>query len=91
MIIYNIVSKFFLDEPTYHESAQQIIIDIIKKFGNIYQIFYDLTNKFIKVCLAVYFANAKKLYMSAMKNRKSPTTMPSDPEDLFIKLKNLFI
>lgn len=93
LIIYNIVSKFFLDEPAFHQSSQQIIIEIIRKFGNVYQIFYDLTNKFIKVCLAVYFANAKKLYMSAMKHRKSPTYIPSasDPEDLYMKLKNFFI
>lgn len=45
------------------------------------------------MCLAVHFANAKKIYMNSYKYRKSITgaVAPTDPEDIHMKLKNLLI
>lgn len=93
LIIYNCVSKLFLEEPAYSDFCGQLIIDILRKYGQSIQIFSDLTNKFIKVCLAVHFANAKKLYMNAHKYRKSVSgsVPPLDSEDALMKLKNINI
>lgn len=41
---------------------------ILRKFGKKEMIFYDMTGKFVKVCLAVHFANVKKMSMHKKKS-----------------------
>lgn len=85
LIIYNIVSKLLVEQPAYCGVATQVLIGIIRKFHNDH-IIIDLTIKLIKVCLAMHFANVKRL---ASKRKSVTGTSKIDTDDVLSKSKNI--
>ena len=58
--IYNLVSKSFVEETGLGRELTLLMVQIINNFAS-EEILIDMTGKLIKVCLALYFANAKKM------------------------------
>jgi len=60
-MIYDIVSKTFME--TYHLAGHitKLIVRIVDLFARTEPIVEELTIKLIKVCLAIHHANTKKL------------------------------
>ena len=59
-MIFAIVSKIFVEENEYSESCSYILISISKKLSKDRD-FEEPASKLIKVILAIYFANIKKI------------------------------
>lgn len=65
------------------DSISNILDAIIRKFES--KIIFDLTVKFVKVCLAVYYANLRKLNYS---KSLVEGTVKLDKSNVFYKAKN---
>lgn len=84
LVIYNVVSKLLVEEPAFVVVCTDILLTMIRKFSN-EAILVDLTIKLIKVCLAIHFANVKRL---SVKRRSVTGTTKIDSEDAVFKSKN---
>ncbi len=62
MRVYNIITKVFVEEVGSFESISNILETIITKHDS--KIIFDLNVKFVKICLAIYYANIRKLNYS---------------------------
>lgn len=81
--VYNIITKIFVEEIGYCDFITTIIGTILKRFED--SIFFDLTVKFIKICLAVHHANLRKLNYS---KSLIEGTIKIDKTNVFFKAKN---
>ncbi len=88
MIIYNIVSRTLLEDPSLSLWIGDFISSIVNKYSN-EEIIIDMTLKLLKVCLAVHYANVKKIVLS----KRSVTGGSKGPSDelVLMQLKNLTI
>lgn len=60
LIIYNLISRALIEGVGYSQVIADILLDIIVKFKE-EDIVLDMTIKLVKVCLAIHFANVKKM------------------------------
>lgn len=58
--IYNMASRIFVEDVGLGFELSNILIQVISAFKE-EEIIIDMTVKLVKVCLALYFANIKKL------------------------------
>lgn len=87
LIIYNLISKNLIEENTFVVLITKLLGELISRFKE-EEIVVDLTVKLVKVCLAIYYANFKKL----TEKRKSMTKREKlEGEELMAKLKNVHI
>ena len=77
------MTKLFVEEVGGVESISSIIETIVRRFDT--KIIFDLTVKFAKVCLAVYYANLRKLNYS---KSLIDGTIKLDVSNIFYKAKN---
>ena len=59
MRVYNIITKLFVEEAGNPEIISNIIETLIRRFDS--KIMFELNVKFIKVSLAIFYANIRKL------------------------------
>ena len=81
--VYNIITKIFVEEVGSGEAISNILQILIRKFDS--KIVFDLNVKFIKVCLAIYYANIRKLNYS---KSLIEGTVKLDYSNAFYKAKN---
>lgn len=60
MAIFNMVSRAFVEDTGFGREIVDLMMKIVGKYRE-EEILTDMTGKLIKVCLALYFADAKKL------------------------------
>ena len=84
--VYNIITKLFVEEVGSCEAICNIVEVLIRKFDS--KIIFDLNVKFVKVCLAIYYANIRKLNYS---KSLIEGTVKLDSANAFYKAKNLEI
>lgn len=60
--VYNIITKIFVEEVGSVDAITNIIETMIRKFDS--KLMFELNIKFMKVCLAIYYANIRKLNYS---------------------------
>ena len=84
--VYNIITKLFVEEVGNPEAISNIIETLIRRFDS--KIIFDLNVKFMKVCLAIYYANIRKLNYS---KSLVEGTVKLDYSNAFYKAKNIEI
>lgn len=86
MRVYNIITKVFVEELGSVEAICNILEIIIAKFES--KIIFDLNVKFVKICLAIFYANIRKLNYS---KSLVEGTVKLDYSNAFYKAKNIEI
>ena len=81
--VYNIITKLFIEEAGSVQTISSIIDSIVRQFDS--KIVVDLSVKFVKVCLAIYYANIRKLNYS---KSLVEGIVKLDPSNAFYKAKN---
>lgn len=81
--VYNIITKLFVEEVGSVEAICNILESIIRRFDS--KIIFDLNVKFVKICLAIYYANIRKLNYS---KSLVEGTVKLDYSNAFYKSKN---
>lgn len=81
--MFNAVTRLFVEEAGWVVSVSDVLGGILRRFGSV--LVGELTLKFSKVCLAVYYANLRKLNYS---KSLIEGTVKLDKSNAFYRVKN---